>query len=78
MSIEQLQRQHAAAEQEVMRLRAEIEVWRGKLATQCGRTLSIIRTWETLPGPKNYTGGDLQRWLSGPMKQAIDAARNEE
>jgi hypothetical protein len=56
------------ARHEIERLRAEVEIWRG-------RTLGIIKAWETLPGPKNYTGGDIQRWLAGHMKRAIDAAR---
>lgn len=36
---------------------------------------SIVKAWESLPGGQRYRARDVERWLIGQMKQAIDEAR---
>lgn len=37
----------------------------------------IIKAWESLPGDRRYSVGEVQSWLINTMKPAIDAARKE-
>jgi hypothetical protein len=35
----------------------------------------FVRAWEALPGNRHYGAHEVQRWISGPMKTAVDDAR---
>lgn len=58
-----------AAEQSVKGLEAERDALRARLDV-------VIRAWDSLPGGRRHGISDVQSWLVGPMKAAIDSARD--
>ena len=55
--------------------KAEIKQLRGHVAELARVLNGIVTAWEALPGPRHYSPGEVQKWLSGDMKLAIDATR---
>lgn len=36
---------------------------------------AVIKAWESLPGGRHYSPSEIEDWLRGPMKRAINRAR---
>jgi hypothetical protein len=35
----------------------------------------MIKAWESLPGPNNYSASDIQHWITRQLKPGIDGLR---
>jgi len=61
------------------RLKHEItratEALETKLAAAEQQLQGIVTAWESLPGGRNYSTGEVQDWILGPMQKAINRIR---
>ncbi len=53
----------------------KVEVLEAKLAVAEQQLRGIVTAWESLPGGRNYSTGEVQDWLLGPMQKAINRIR---